>query len=124
MAPLRQPCRILVVDDDAGIRATLRDILESEGYPVLTAGNAARALPLVEAEQPGIIVLDMRMPVASGGDFAAALRARGVAIPILVLTAARDPAAVAREIGAADWVGKPFDVLDLLEQVARLDAEA
>jgi CheY-like chemotaxis protein len=124
MAPARQPCRILVVDDDAGIRDTLRDILESEGYPVLTADNAARALALVEAAPPQVIVLDMRMPVASGWDFAAALRARGVAIPILVLTAARDPEAVAREIGAADFVGKPFDVLDLLEKVAKLDAEA
>jgi CheY-like chemotaxis protein len=122
VAPARRPCRILVVDDEAGIRATLRDILESEGYPVLTADSGARALPLVEAEQPGIIVLDMRMPVVDGWDFAAALRARGVATPLLVLTSAREPEAVAREIGAADWVGTPFDVLDLLEKVAKLDA--
>jgi two-component system, OmpR family, response regulator MprA len=122
--PLSGPiCRILVVDDDAGVRDVLADSLATEGYHVATAASGAAALPLVASAGPDIIVLDMRMPGMSGGDLAEALRGAGVTIPILVLTAVQDPEAVAGEIGAADWIAKPFDLVDLLAKVERLRPE-
>jgi CheY-like chemotaxis protein len=117
-----EPCRILVVDDDPLIRDTLRDVLAGEGHPTQTAGHGAAALPLIEAERPQIIVLDMRMPVMNGWDFARELKARGISIPILVLTASQDARTWAREIGAVDFLAKPCDLLDLLDKVGKLSA--
>ena len=120
MAEPRHVCRILVVDDDVYVRDTLQDILEAEGYPVKTAEHGAAALPIVEGNQPEIVVLDMRMPVMDGWDFAKEIKDRGITIPILVLTAAQNAETWAREIGAADFVAKPFDLIDLLAKVQRL----
>ncbi|HEV2126402.1 MAG TPA: response regulator, partial [Chloroflexota bacterium] len=90
------------------------------GYPVTTAGNGIEALAAVEREHPSLILLDMRMPVLDGWGFARQLRARGVHLPILVMTAAQDAGSWAEEIGAEGYLAKPFDLLDLLDEVARL----
>jgi two-component system, OmpR family, response regulator MprA len=124
MAQPRHVCRVLVVDDDANVRDVVAGTLGLEGYRVATADSGATALPFVAAEPPQIIVLDMQMPGLSGWDLAEALKEGGITIPILVLTAAHDPEAVAREIGAADWLAKPFDVVDLLAKVERLCVDA
>jgi two-component system, OmpR family, response regulator MprA len=120
----RHVCRVLVVDDDANVRDIVAGTLGLEGYRVATADSGAIALPFVAADLPQIIVLDMQMPGLSGWDLAEALKEGGITIPILVLTAAHDPEAVAREIGAADWLAKPFDLVDLLAKVERICAEA
>ena len=109
-----------MVDDDRMIRETLRDAFAGEGYEIQTAEYGASALPLVESDPPEIIVLDMRMPVMDGWDFAEALRHRGITIPILVLTASQNARAWAREIRAADFLAKPCDLLDLLDKMERL----
>ncbi len=115
--------RVLVVDDDLAILATVADILEFEGYTVQTATNGLEALEAVERELPSLIVLDMRMPVLDGWGLARALRARSLDIPILVLTAAQDAGQWADEIGAAGFLAKPFDLNDLLAAVERIPAE-
>ncbi|HYO49341.1 MAG TPA: response regulator [Chloroflexia bacterium] len=109
---------ILVVDDDPAILSTVADILEFEGYRVEVAANGAEGLRVLERVQPKLVLLDMRMPVLDGWDFARTLRERGIFLPILVMTAAQDARRWAQEIGAAGYVSKPFDLLDLLAAVA------
>jgi len=111
--------RILVVDDEPDIRATVTAMLEIEGYAVGMASNGADALNAVEEQLPDLILLDMRMPVLDGWGFAAELRRRGHEVPIVVMTAARDAARWAADIAAASFVAKPFrydDLIGALEQ--------
>lgn len=110
---------ILVVDDDVGIRELVSDVLVGAGHRVVVAENGARALALVDAEAPALVLLDLRMPVMDGWTFSRELHARGHAIPIVVMTAARDATRWAVEIGADGWLEKPFD-LDRLLDVVRL----
>jgi CheY-like chemotaxis protein len=114
------PRRILVVDDDAALRVVLATVLEMEGYAVRAAADGAAALRAIATERPALILLDLRMPGLGGRDVAAALRAGGVHIPVLAMTAAPGGPAWAAEIGSAGWIAKPFDLLDHLEEVARL----
>jgi CheY-like chemotaxis protein len=111
---------VLIVDDDQAIRDTLRDALELEGYPVALAANGQEALQAVEHGAPALILLDMRMPVMDGWTFARELKQRGRAIPILVMTAAQSARKWAEEVGARDFVAKPFDLDDLLGKVENL----
>jgi CheY-like chemotaxis protein len=108
---------ILVIDDDPAILTTLTDILQFEGYHVVTATNGAEGLRRLEADLPQLILLDMRMPVMDGWEFARAVRERGIALPIFVMTAAQDARRWAQEIGAAGYLAKPFDLPDLLATV-------
>jgi two-component system, chemotaxis family, chemotaxis protein CheY len=110
-----QAMRILVVEDDDGIRDLVDLVLSTAGYEVLTAPNGAAALQLVGHVHPDLVLLDMRMPVMDGWEFARRYRARPEPhAPILVLTAARDAAARAAEIHANGYLGKPFDMEELL----------
>lgn len=113
-------CPILVVDDDPSILSTVAAILDDEGYPVTTATNGAEALVAVENTHPSLILLDMRMPVLDGWGFVRALRERGVMLPVVVMTAAQDTRRWAEEVGAAGYIAKPFDLLDLLVTVENL----
>jgi CheY-like chemotaxis protein len=110
---------VLVVDDEADIRATVSAMLEIEGYAVTEAANGADALHAVEQREPDVILLDMRMPVLDGWGFASEMRRRGHRIPIVVMTAARDAARWAGEIAAAAFVAKPFGLDDLITAVER-----
>jgi CheY-like chemotaxis protein len=110
---------ILVVDDDPEILAMLRDFLESEGLVVRTAANGAEALDALDDLAPALILLDMRMPVLDGWAFAERLRERELTCPIVVMTAAESARRWAEEIGATDYIAKPFDVNELLETIER-----
>ena len=106
---------VLVVDDDATIREVVDAFLSEEGYEVVTAPDGAAALARVRERPPGLILLDMRMPVMDGWAFARAYRrAPGPHAPIVVLTAAREAAERAAAIGADGVLGKPFDLYRLL----------
>ncbi|MBV9893761.1 MAG: response regulator [Chloroflexi bacterium] len=112
--------RVLVVEDQDDIREFLALVLQNEGYCVTTADNGAVALEAVAQKPVGVVLLDMRMPVMDGWAFADAYRRReGPHAPIVVLTAAQDAAARAAQINAADYLGKPFELDDLLSVVAR-----
>lgn len=108
---------ILVVDDDEAILDIVADVLRFEGYPVETAIDGVVALEVVERERPALVLLDMRMPRLDGWGFARTLRERGIELPILVMTAARDAAGWAQEIGAQGYLAKPFDIDELLDAV-------
>jgi two-component system chemotaxis response regulator CheY len=111
---------ILVVDDDASIRQTVREILDLEGYPVETASDGREALRLVERDEPSLVLLDMRMPQMDGWGFAREIRQRGIELPILVMTAAENARSWAAEIGADGYVAKPFELDELLAAVERI----
>ena len=110
---------ILVVDDDLSILATIREVLELEGHAVEVARNGAEALDSISRSWPSLVLLDMRMPVLDGWGFAQQLRARGVTIPVVVMTAAHNARAWAEEIGADAYLAKPFDLIELLTVVER-----
>jgi CheY-like chemotaxis protein len=115
--------RVLIVDDDDAIAGLVGLALEEDGYEVVAASHGAAALQLLAQEgpaQPAAILLDLRMPVMDGWDFARAYRERVVLrAPIIVLTAAPDPGDCAAAIDASDVLPKPFDLDELRERVAR-----
>ncbi len=111
-------CTILVIDDDEPMLTMAALLLEAEGYRVLTAANGQKGLEAVERTMPDLIVLDLRMPVMSGWEFASQFKARyGDRVPILVLTAAHDAAGNAEKIGAVASLEKPFDLECLVKLV-------
>lgn len=113
--------RILVVDDDPSLQRVLRAALEAEGFGVEVAASAAEADPVVERGWPQAIVLDLNLPGRSGLDCLAAWRAAGLAVPVLVLTAQNtaDNAIRAMQLGAFDYITKPFDLDDLYALLRR-----
>jgi DNA-binding response OmpR family regulator len=95
-------------------------VLDSAGYPVHKALNGKEALDAVAVEMPSIILLDMKMPVMDGWEFAARFREKyGDATTIVVVTAATDARLRAEEIGAKDYLAKPFEIDELLRCVER-----
>jgi CheY-like chemotaxis protein len=119
---------ILVVDDDASVRALLRDLLECEGHEVRTAGDGFAALRAVSAARPDCVVLDLMMPGMDGHEVLARVRALdgGASLPVVMLTAAADDAHAWRAwSGGVDlFVGKPFDADALLRSLELLFAGA
>jgi two-component system, chemotaxis family, chemotaxis protein CheY len=114
--------RILVIDDDATVRAYVDMALEEIGHEVLAAEHGAAALTLLDAQaaMPDVILLDMRMPKMDGWEFARLYQARpGPKVPIVVMTAAQDAAGRAAQIHADSYLAKPFDLDDLYDCVAR-----
>jgi CheY-like chemotaxis protein len=112
--------RVLVVEDQQDIREFVAFVLQSEGYCVSTADNGAVALEQVARKPVNVVLLDMRMPVMDGWAFAEAYRQRpGPHAPIVVLTAANDAPVRAAQIQAEAYLGKPFELDDLLKVVAR-----
>lgn len=111
---------ILLVDDDASIREFVSLALTDEGYDVVTAQNGAVALNLIVQYPPALILLDMRMPIMDGWEFARAYRQTpGSKAPIIMLTAATDAEAFATQVGADDFLAKPFGLDELLDMVSR-----
>jgi CheY-like chemotaxis protein len=113
---------ILVVDDDAGVRASLGVILEDFGYRALSAGDGREAIERLADGPPALILLDLMMPRMDGYAFAEELDRRGLRpeVPILVLTADGRAEEKARRVGAEGYLAKPFDLDELLEKVGRL----
>jgi DNA-binding NtrC family response regulator len=110
---------VLVVDDDDAIRSMVIETLRFEGFPVAGAEHGAAAVAAIEAARPGVVLLDMRMPVLDGWGVARWLHQQGVGVPVVVMTAASDARQWAEEIAAAGFLAKPFDVDDLVGTVAR-----
>jgi CheY-like chemotaxis protein len=120
--------RVLVVDDDASVRALVRDVLELEGHVVELAVDGYAALRAVAAERPDAVVLDVVMPGMDGHEVLARLRATtgGRELPVVLLTAAADDATAWRAwAGGADrLLAKPFEPDDLLGVLERLPVAA
>ncbi|MFM7422946.1 MAG: response regulator, partial [Alphaproteobacteria bacterium] len=109
------PAHILVVDDDARLRALLQRFLTEQGFRVSTAENAAAARAALADMAFDLLVLDVMMPGETGLELTAALRAEGQEVPILMLTArgAPDDRIAGLEQGVDDYLAKPFDPREL-----------
>ena len=109
---------ILVVDDEAGIVKLVRDYLERAGFDVLAARDGETALTLARVERPDLIVLDLMLPGVDGLDVCRRLR-RESGVPIIMLTARVEEAdrIVGLELGADDYVTKPFSPGELVARV-------
>ena len=111
-----------MVDDDRDVRDSLRRALGYAGYAVATAPNGAEALSAIAHAPVDLIILDVLMPMLNGLDTCRALRGRGDATPVLVLTArdAIDDRVAGLEAGADDYLVKPFALRELLARVNAL----
>src|SRR5712664_3858240 len=109
--------RILIVDDEPEMIRGLEDNLHFEGYQTITASDGKRGLALSEA--PDLIVLDLMMPGLSGWEVCRTLRQKGLDIPVIMLTARGEEVDQVRglEMGADDYVTKPFSLRELLARI-------
>jgi two-component system alkaline phosphatase synthesis response regulator PhoP len=115
--------RILLVEDDPGLRLTLTHRLDSEGYKVETAADGEAGLAQATDGGFDLVILDVMLPRKSGFDVCRDLRQRGVATPVLMLTARHQVVdrVVGLKLGADDYLAKPFEMAELLARVeARL----
>jgi two-component system response regulator RegX3 len=123
--------RILIVEDEQSLADSVRYNLEREGYAVSVAGDGRRALERFRAESPALVILDLMLPELSGLDVCKAIRAESD-VPIIIVTAkdAEADKVTGLELGADDYVTKPFSVRELISRVranlrrSRMRAEA
>ncbi len=113
--------RILVVDDDPNIRELVRFFLEHEGIDVLEASNGAEALAKLESTRADMVILDIMMPQMDGWELCRTLRAAGET-PVLMLTAKGETGQKIKgfDVGADDYIVKPFEPLELVARVKAL----
>lgn len=111
--------RILIVDDEPEMVRGLADNLRFEGYQTLAAGNGKDGLALALQEGPDLILLDVMMPELSGWDVLRALRKKDLDVPVIMLTARGEEVdrVLGLELGADDYVTKPFSLRELLARV-------
>jgi DNA-binding response OmpR family regulator len=111
--------RILIVEDEPAMVAGLRDNFEFEGYEVISADNGVAGLERALADDPDLVVLDVMMPRMSGLEVCKQLKAKRPSIPIIMLTARGQEIdkVVGLELGADDYVTKPFSIRELMARV-------
>ncbi|MBI4268012.1 MAG: response regulator transcription factor [Chloroflexi bacterium] len=113
--------KILVVEDDRNLLDTLKYNLRKEGYDVITAADGAEALDTARSEKPDLIILDIMLPKLNGFEVCRILR-KEMTVPILMLTAKAEEIdkIVGLEIGADDYMTKPFSLRELLARVSAM----
>jgi DNA-binding response OmpR family regulator len=114
--------KILIVEDDPHILLGLEEVLKSEGYETASCNRGDAAIAAVAKFQPALLVLDVMLPGASGYDVCKQLRAKKISTPILMLTAKGQEIdkVVGLDLGADDYVTKPFGVRELLARIQAL----
>lgn len=107
--------KILVADDEQEIRSLLDDFLKDEGYEVVLASDGEQALQLAETESPQAIIMDIKMPGLDGIEVCKRLKEKEQTrlIPVIIITGFRDNKLDALDMGADDFVNKPFDMVEL-----------
>ncbi len=110
---------ILIVDDDEGIRDFVSEVLRDEGYAVNVAATAFEGLELATHSRPSLILLDLYMPLVSGGQFLEKYRSLAAPrAPVVIFTALHDSPQSLGQLGASGFLPKPFDLEELLAIVA------
>ncbi len=114
-------CTVLVVDDEENIRHIIRDILEDEGYTVITAPNGVKALNTVKLKHPDIVILDIWMPGIGGMEVLQQLRMDYPEIVVIVITGhgTVDTAVSALKLGAFDYIEKPLSMDKIISIVKK-----
>jgi len=113
---------ILIVEDDTGIRVILQDALSDQGYDVTTAVDGEKGLELALALKPNLIILDVMLPLMDGFEILKRVRQEGLTSPILMLTVKDEEVdkVLGLELGADDYVTKPFSLKELSARVKAL----
>jgi DNA-binding response OmpR family regulator len=114
--------KILIIEDDPHILLGLEEVLKSEGYEIASCNRGDEAIAAVGKFHPGLIVLDVMLPGASGYDICKQLRSKKINTPILMLTAKGQEIdkVVGLDLGSDDYVTKPFGVRELLARIQAL----
>ena len=111
--------KVMIIEDEPNMVLGLKDSCEYEGYEVAVARNGKEGLEKATTEKPDIILLDVMLPLMSGIDVCRTLRTRGIETPILMLTARSQEIdkVIGLEVGADDYVTKPFSIKELLARI-------
>lgn len=119
---MNSPARILHIEDDAGIAHSLQEGLRREGYDVTWRSTGASGIEFAAAHKPDLVILDVRLPGSSGFDVCRQLRQRNLLMPVLMLTVQADEMdkVIGLEMGADDYLTKPFGWRELLSRVRAL----
>ncbi len=114
--------KILIIEDDPGIQLSLKDEFESEGFDVHSADNGLTGLEMIEQNPPDLIILDLMLPFQNGYQICKKLRHEGNNVPIIMLTVKDQEVdkVLGLELGADDYVTKPFSLRELLARVNAL----
>jgi len=114
--------RLLLADDDRAIRESLERALELEGYSVTSVADGVEALSAIRRETPDVVILDVMMPGVDGLGVCRVVRADGMRVPILMLTARVevDARVAGLDAGADDYLAKPFELGELLARLRAL----
>src|SRR5438477_12853352 len=114
--------RILIIEDETPMRTALKDVIETEGYRALTAADGESGLKRAMEEKPDLILLDIMMPKLDGYEVCAELRRLANPVPILMLTAKGqiEDRVAGLDVGADDYLVKPFSTEELLARVRAL----
>jgi DNA-binding response OmpR family regulator len=114
--------KILIIEDDPHILLGLEEVLKSEGFEVATCNRGDQAMDAFNKHHPALLVLDVMLPGLSGYDICKQVRAKKIAVPILMLTAKGQEIdkVVGLDLGADDYVTKPFGVRELLARIQAL----
>jgi len=109
----------MIVDDEPGVRALLRDTLSIAGFETIEASDGMSALTLLRTNKPALMVIDINMPLMDGFELVERLRSTDDLTPVLMLTAREDKSDIARglKIGADDYVVKPFGIEELVLRI-------
>ncbi len=113
---------ILIIEDDTGIRVTLQDTLTSKGYNAVTADNGIKGLELAKELKPDLVILDVMLPLMDGFEVCKKIRKEGITSPIIMLTVKDEEMdkVLGLELGADDYVTKPFSLKELSSRVKAL----
>ena len=113
---------ILVVEDDAGIRLVIQDALKSQGYGVISAEDGLKGLEMARELKPDLLVLDVMLPSIDGFEICRRVRQEGIVSPVLMLTVKDEEVnkVLGLELGADDYVTKPFSLKELSARVNAL----
>ena len=116
---MNQPAQILLIEDDPAVARSLRDGLERDGYTVTWKETGTEGVVYTRDYNPHLIILDIRLPDGSGFDFCRQMRQLGLRQPIIMLTARREEVdkVLGLEMGADDYVTKPFGLRELLSRI-------
>lgn len=114
--------RVLVVEDDVAILRGLKDNLEAESYEVLTAMDGQAGYQIIRDDHPDLVILDLMLPKLSGYEVCRKIRDEGLDLPIVMLTARGEEAdrVLGLDLGADDYVTKPFSIRELLARIRAL----
>jgi DNA-binding response OmpR family regulator len=117
-----QQIKVLIVEDDESVRSSLKLNLELEGYKVVAAENGEEGIKAVVANKPDLIILDVNMPKKDGLQTCKELRVSGVSTPIILLTTRSQEVdkVLGLDMGADDYLGKPFGMLELIARCKAL----